>query len=170
LLQLFMLFSFFIDGLAYAAEALAGKYVGAGDNKGLGTLVRSLTAAGLVCALVFAAAYFGAGEWFMGLLAKDPGVVATAATYLPWAVAVPLCGFAAFVFDGIFVGLVRPGAMLVSMVAATAVFFAIYYVIEPSAGNHGLWLAFNTYLLMRGIVEILLWIRLRKAKGRGENP
>lgn len=170
LLQLFMLFSFFIDGLAYAAEALAGKYVGAGDDKGLGALVSSLTVAGLVCALVFAAAYFAAGEWFMGLLAKDQGVVATAVTYLPWAVAVPLCGFAAFVFDGIFVGLVRPGAMLASMVAATALFFATYYAIEPGAGNHGLWLAFNTYLLMRGFVEILMWLRLRKAKARAKNP
>ncbi len=155
LMQLFMLFSFFMDGFAFAGEALAGKYVGRADNSSLYTLVRSLLRIGLVCALFFSLVYFIAGERIIAMLAEDHGVVDTARRYLPWAVAVPLCGFLAFVWDGIFVGLVRTRSMLASMALALIVFFALYYMLRGTMANDGLWLAFNAYLLMRGIV---LWL------------
>ena len=159
LLQLFMLFSFFMDGFAYAGEALAGKYAGAADESRLGSLVRALMKTGVGCALVFALLYALAGEWFMGILAEDPHVVSVARSYLWWAVALPLCGFAAFVWDGIFVGLVAPRAMLLALAAALVVFFALYFALRHAMGNSGLWLAFNAYLLTRGLVEHMLWRR-----------
>lgn len=158
LMQLFMLFSFFMDGFAFAGEALSGKYAGRTDMDSLDSLARSLLRTGLVSALVFSLVYFIAGEQIMGLLAEDPGVVDTARRYLPWAVAVPLCGFLAFVWDGIFVGLVRTRSMLVSMAIALAVFFLTYYIFRTPMGNDGLWLAFDAYLIVRGAV---LWLDFR---------
>jgi MATE family multidrug resistance protein len=102
-----MLFSFFIDGFAFAGEALAGKYHGRGSQTSLRTLVNELMRIGLYFAIIFTALYILGGEWFMAMLAEDKNVVSIAAAYLPWAAAVPLCGFAAFIFDGIFVGLTR---------------------------------------------------------------
>lgn len=158
LMQLFMLFSFFMDGFAFAGEALSGKYVGRADMSSLNSLVRSLLKVGLICALIFSFAYFVAGEQIISLLAKDPGVVGTAKRYLPWAVAVPLCGFLAFVWDGIFVGLVRTRPMLASMALALVVFFMLYFIFRGTLTNDGLWLAFNAYLLVRGAV---LWLDFR---------
>lgn len=152
LMQLFMLFSYFMDGFAFAAEALAGKYTGRADSAAIRSLIRSLLRIGLACAIVFSSAYALGGDLVMRLLAKDPHVVATAHTYLPWAVAVPLCGFMAFVWDGVYVGLVRTRAMLASMAAALAVFFIAYLALHGHLANHGLWLAFDLYLLTRGIV------------------
>lgn len=157
LLQLFMLFSYFMDGFAFAGEALAGKYAGLGDSRSLLSLIRSLMRIGLLFALVFSAVYMLLGEEVLMMLAKDAHVVETARRYLVFAALVPLCGFMAFVWDGIFVGLVRTRAMLLSMAGAIAVFFIIYFAAHRSAGNSALWTAFNVYLLMRGVLEYLFY-------------
>ncbi len=166
LLQLFMLFSFFMDGFAYAGEALAGKYTGAEDKEGLSTLIKSLLRVGLGCAALFAILYGVAGEWFMGILAEDRHVVEVARDYLPWAIVLPLCGYAAFIWDGIFVGTVLSRGMLISMAIAIAVFFLLWGILHGPLGNSGLWLAFNAYLLTRGIAEHAIWHRRhRKVSG-----
>lgn len=157
LLQLFMLFSYFMDGFAFAGEALAGKYAGLGDSRSLLSLIRSLMRIGLLFALVFSAVYMLLGEEVLRMLAKDAHVVETARRYLVFAALVPLCGFMAFVWDGIFVGIVRTRAMLLSMAGAIAVFFIIYFAAHRSAGNSALWTAFNAYLLMRGVLEYLFY-------------
>lgn len=158
LMQLFMLFSFFMDGFAFSGEALSGKYVGRADMDSLNTLVRSLLRIGFVSAIIFSIIYFVAGEQIIRLLAEDLVVVDTAKRYLPWAAAIPLCGFLAFVWDGIFVGLVRTRPMLASMAMALVVFFVLYYIFRGTSANDGLWLAFDAYLLVRGAV---LWLNFR---------
>lgn len=157
LLQLFMLFSYFMDGFAFAGEAHAGKYAGLGDSRSLLSLIRSLMRIGLLFALVFSAVYMLLGEEVLRMLAKDAHVVETARRYLVFAALVPICGFMAFVWDGIFVGLVRTRAMLLSMAGAIAVFFIIYFAAHRSAGNSALWTAFNAYLMMRGVLEYLFY-------------
>ena len=159
LLQLFMLFSYFMDGFAYAGEALAGKYFGRGDRTGMSGLVRELLLTGLGWALVFSALYALCGEWFLRMLADVPSVVDTARAYLAWAAVIPLCGFLAFIWDGIYVGITATRSMLVAMAAALVVFFGVYVSLREYMGNHALWLAFDIYLLVRGAVEWLLWRR-----------
>lgn len=150
LMQLFLLFSYFSDGFAYAGEALAGKYYGAGDNAAMRRVVRRLLGWGGAVALLFTAVYFFCGEWILGVLTDRGEVVAKAVEYLPWAVSIPLCGTVAFVYDGVFVGLTLTRRMLVSVAAGMAVFFALYFIFRPIMGNHALWLAFVAYLLTRG--------------------
>lgn len=156
LLQLFMLFSYFMDGFAFAAEALAGKYFGSSDNESLRSLVRTLMGVGLSLAVIFSIIYGALGETILRLLAEDPSVIVVARRYLPWAVAIPLCGFLAFLWDGIFVGLVRTRSMLAAMSIAIATFFALYFILRGSLGNNALWIAFNAYLLLRGLVSALI--------------
>ena len=164
LLQLFMLFSFFIDGFAFAGEALAGKYHGRGSQTSLRTLVNELMRIGLYFAIIFTALYILGGEWFMAMLAEDKNVVSIAAAYLPWAAAVPLWGFAAFIFDGIFVGLTRTRAMLSAMAVAMLTFFCIYFALKSALGNNALWLAFCSYLAVRGLAEYMFYRRLKMPK------
>lgn len=156
LLQLFMLFSFFMDGFANAGEALAGKYHGASDSKSLSSLIRELMRIGVLFATVFTLLYASLGIPFMRLLADDPSVVDTARRYLPWAVAVPACSFAAFIWDGILVGLTRTRIMLAAMAVAMIAFFTVYFAMRHQLGNDSLWLAFCSYLFLRGFVSYLL--------------
>lgn len=156
LLQLFLLFSYFMDGFAFAGEALAGKYWGARDGRSQKSLLRELMLTGIVCALLFAAVYATAGDVILRLLSNRPEVLDLARRYLPWAVALPLCGFAAFVLDGVFIGLTFTRGMLLALAIATAVFFLVWFMASPRLVNHGLWLAFDAYLLTRGAAQYII--------------
>ena len=155
LMQLFMLFSYVMDGFAYAGEALAGRYVGAADAAGFRRTVRRLFGWGLVLAVAFTLAYGAGGRTFLSLLTSETSVVGMAMAYLPWAVAIPLTSFAAFLFDGIFIGATATGRMLLAMAVASSVFFISYYLLTDTLGNHALWLAFLAYLGARSGVEAL---------------
>ena len=162
LLQLFMLFSFFMDGFAFSGEALAGKFHGAGNPHALRELIADILRVGLWCAVIFAVLYGLLGEAFLRVLADDQSVVATAAAYLPWAVAIPLCGFMAFAWDGILIGLTRTRIMLAAMALAMITFFALYFSLFHRWGNHALWLAFDAYLTVRGAAEWIIWRKSAK--------
>lgn len=157
LMQLFLFFSYFMDGFAYAGEALSGKYLGMGEYKELHRTVKALMVWSVLLSVSFALLYLGLGKWILSILTDDRHVLTTAMEFLPWVVAVPLVGVLAFVFDGIFIGITHTRSMLLSMLVATALFFSLYLLFFPRLHNHGLWLAFVAYLLVRGIVLALIY-------------
>ncbi len=156
LLQLFTLFSYFMDGFAFAAEALCGKLYGAGNRDGLKRMIRRFMSWGGAVALLFTALYAVGGAEFLRLLTNDDTVLNAAGEFRLWGIAIPLAGFMAFTWDGIVIGLTKTRLMLISMAVATAIFFALWALLEPLLGNHALWLAFIAYLLTRGILLALL--------------
>lgn len=156
LMQLFILFSYFMDGLAYSAETLAGRATGAGNGNEMRLTIRALMQWGSGLALFFSLLYFIGGDSIIGFLTDEAGVAATARRYMPWAVTVPLVSFVAFTWDGICIGATATRQMLLSMAMATAVFFAAWLLAGPRLGNDGLWLAFILYLTTRSIVLIIL--------------
>lgn len=160
LMQLFTLFSYVMDGFAYAGEALTGRYVGARNQTALHTTVRQLFYWGIGLSLAFTLLYAVGGKSFLGLLTDNTAVINEADTYFYWALAIPLAGFSAFLWDGIFIGATATRQMLYSMLAASISFFAIYYCCHTSLGNHALWLAFVVYLSLRGIVQTFLGRRI----------
>lgn len=156
LLTLFTLTSFFLDGLAYAAEALGGKYCGAADRKAFSTLTRRLFLWGIIVAIAFTLVFAFGGKPLLHLLTSEHDVISTALPYLPWAVAIPIAGVTAFLLDGLFIGLTATRPMLWSTALAAIAFFALYFTLSPTLHNHALWLALITYLAMRGMVEMLI--------------
>ena len=152
LMTLFTLFSYVMDGFAFAGEALCGRYAGARDSRMLHISVRRLLLWGLSLAMLFTLLYMTGGRGFLFLLTNEVEVVAAADPYRWWAIGVPLCGFMAFVYDGVFVGLTAGRAMFVSTAVGAGAFFFIYSIFFPMWGNHALWLALLTYLLLRGVV------------------
>ncbi len=153
LIQLFTLFSYIMDGFAYAGEALAGKHIGADNRPALRTMVRQLFVWGIALALAFTLIYGIGGEGFLSLLTNEESVITASSTYFYWVLAIPLAGFAAFLYDGIFIGATATGLMLRAMFVASVAFFLIYFGCREAMGNHALWLAFITYLSLRGIVQ-----------------
>lgn len=156
LMQLFTLFSYIMDGFAYAGEALAGRYIGAGNRTELHRTVRRLFGWGIGLSVAFTLLYALGGKAFMGVLTNEASVIAEADTYSYWALAIPLAGFSAFLWDGIFIGATATRQMLLAMFAASASFFLIYYSLHSLLGNHALWLAFIVYLALRGAVQAFL--------------
>ena len=157
LMTLFTIFSYFMDGFAYAAEALAGKYYGAGNMPALQDVVKRTLGFGCGVAIAFTLLYIIGGERFLGLLTSDKEVIVASGQYFWWAVMIPMAGMTAFVFDGIFVGITHSKSMLLSTAVSSALFFTLYFSLRTLWGNHALWLGFVTYLAVRGIVLALVF-------------
>ena len=156
LMQLFTLFSYIMDGFAYSGEALVGKYVGANNQPALCRTVRQLFIWGVGLSTGFTLLYFFGGKSFLGLLTNETSVIREAENYFYWVLAIPLTGFAAFLWDGIFIGATATRQMFYSMLVASGSFFLVYYSLHEWMGNHALWLAFIVYLSLRGIMQAAL--------------
>ena len=162
IMQMFTLYSYFMDGFAYAGEAIAGKHVGAGNRKGLTDTVKALFLSGSGVMLAFTLLYGLAGNQVMGLITDDADVLHHASHYRLWSAAVPVAGMAAFIWDGIFIGMTASRQMLTTVFLASASFFVLYFGVHqiiPDPNNR-LWLAFITYLAIRGIIQLLIYRRM----------
>ncbi len=169
LLQFFTLFSYIMDGFAYAGESLVGRYIGARQPHNLRLSVRWLMVWGGILTVLFTILYAIFDEQFLHLFSSDPQLIAATGDYLFWVLVIPVCGFAAFLFDGIFVGATASRTMRNAMFVATAVFFLLYFgfkywaqsrnLLDEHLWNNILWTAFLVYLLLRGILQA---IRLRR--------
>ena len=168
LMQLYLLVSYIMDGFANAGEALSGKFYGAGDNDALRTTVRRIFFWGTVTAVAFTVTYIAGGKHFLRLLTDEPSVVEASTSYVWWAYLVPFCSVAAFMWDGIFIGLTASRQMLLSMFVAAATFFIVYFIAAKPLGNHGLWFAFMCYMFIRGVIQTFLYPSI--IKKRGVNP
>ena len=156
LMQLFTLFSYFMDGFAYAGEALTGKYIGAKNPQKRHRMIRQLFGWGLSIAIVFTIIYGIGGEGFLHLLTNEQNVIKASYAYRNWTLLIPIAGYTAFLLDGIFIGATVTHLMLRGMLVATVGFFLCYFGLKEQMGNHALWLAFIVYLFLRGIVQRIL--------------
>ena len=157
LLQLYLLFSYIMDGFAYAGEALCGRFWGARDNKAFREVVGRLFMWGAGMTVLFTTLYVVGGMPFLRLLTDEETVVQAAREYVWWAWLIPVAGVAAFVWDGIFIGITQTRGMLVSAAVASVVFLAGVVWLMPVMGNHGLWLSMLLYLAVRGIVQSVIF-------------
>ncbi len=157
LFQFFYFFSYFVDGFAYAAEALAGRYIGSGDSVMLKRVVRRLFLWGGAIAIAFTFIFLAGGGLILRMLTNEPGIIIAAKPYMFWVVLVPVITFAAFIWDGIYVGATASKAMRNSMVVITLfIFLPAYYLLSPLMGNNGLWLAMMLFMGARGIFLSLM--------------
>ena len=158
LMQFFLLFSYFMDGFAYAGEALCGKAWGGARWDAFQRITRHLFFWGSGLSTIATLIYYFAGTQLLTALTDHPTVVECAQAYLTYVSLIPLISFPAFLYDGIFIGITFTSGMLRALAVATLVFFALHLLLFPSMGNTALWLAFLAYLGTRGMVQ---WWMLR---------
>ncbi|WP_072385542.1 MATE family efflux transporter [Hyphomicrobium sp. CS1BSMeth3] len=149
LMTLINIMVYLLDGFAFAAESLVGRAVGARDKRSFWRAVLLSTEwAGVLAVLI------GGGLWFAGpaiieLTAKSAEVQQAAGTYLMWAAIAPMLGVWCFQLDGIFTGATRTRDMRNTMVLSLIPFFAVWCLLAPHFGNHGLWAAFMVFYVAR---------------------
>ena len=156
ILQLFTLYSHFMDGIAFAGEAVVGKYYGMGDMGRMRRCVRLLFGWGLAVAAVFTLIYSFPRVAFW-LLTDQQSVIDAAMDYRVWCALIPAAGMAAFVWDGVFISLTRSMGMLISAFIAWTLFFVIYWLTPVEWGNNRLWIAYLSFLALRGIIQTVLY-------------
>ncbi|MGJ8544388.1 MAG: MATE family efflux transporter [Sulfitobacter sp.] len=167
LLQFLMITAYALDGFAFAAEALVGRALGA---RRADLLRRSaLLTSGwglLICAMMAVAFAFGGGM-IIDLMAKSEAVQEVARGYLPYMVAAPLLGCAAWMLDGIFIGATRSRDMRNMMAVSFVIFVAAALVLVPWLGNHGLWLSMLVSFVARGVTLGLRYPALERSAAAG---
>ncbi|MDD9910083.1 MAG: MATE family efflux transporter [Ahrensia sp.] len=158
LMNFFLVSGYFLDGFATAAESLAGRAVGRREEQAFKDVVRLTLFWGFVLAVVLLFAFLLFGPSLIDLLTTNYAVRSQARLYLYWASITALAGVVAFQMDGIYIGATWTRDMRNMMLLSLAVFLAVWWVSVPLIANHGLWLALNVFLAIRGIT---LYRRLR---------
>ncbi|MCL8488735.1 MATE family efflux transporter [Bradyrhizobium denitrificans] len=159
--------AFFLDGLANAAEQLCGYAYGARNRDAFAGATRLVLAWGFGFALVVAVVLALFGPALIDVMTASPAVRSAARDYLPYVVASPLLSVFAFAFDGVYIGATWARDMRNLMVAALAVFLAIWFALR-GFGNTGLWIAMLGFYAARGGFQAARYPALLKASfGKG---
>lgn len=161
LFQFFTLYSYIMDGFAYAGEAICGKYYGAGNAPSFHACIRRLFAWGVIMTVVYTAAYYFGANDILHVLSNEQTVIEASEPYLLWVALIPVAGMGAFIWDGVFIGITDSRGMLLSCFVAAIVFAIMLSLFFTTMGNHALWLALLSYLLARGVMQTMLFWRAK---------
>ncbi|MFN7026698.1 MAG: MATE family efflux transporter, partial [Pseudorhizobium sp.] len=156
LMNVFMLSAFFLDGLAGAAEQLAGRAVGASYRPSFERALKLTAGWSFAMAGLLGVFFIALGVPVIELLTTSEEVRQVAATYLPWAAITGVTGALAFQMDGVFIGATWSREMRNMMLVSFAFYCAALAVLVPALANHGLWIALNLFLLIRGLLLLAL--------------
>ena len=164
LMNFLMLLSFAMDGIAYAVEALVGKAYGQRNIAAMRQAIADGQSWGVITALLFTVGFTLFGSELIHLMSDIYLVINTAQVYLPWLILLPFVSLWCYLLDGVFIGLTRAKDMrdttfLAALLGFVLPWLAIYFLAPVQWHNHGLWLAVNGLLLLRGL---LLALRLRR--------
>jgi MATE family multidrug resistance protein len=124
--------------------------------------VRRTLAWSLGFGALFSVVFWLAGPAIVRTLTSLPDVRATALEYLPWMIVLPLISVWSFFYDGVYVGATLSREMRVVMTTAALLVFLPVWFVTRGLGNHGLWLAFTVFMILRGLGMHLWFNRLRK--------
>lgn len=157
IMKLFMLFSYFVDGFAYAGEALVGKFIGEHNAQKLKHAVRVLFNWSIGVGLVFTAIYWIGGQTFIEWMTTDETVRQLATDFIPWLIAMPLLSTLAFMWDGVYVGATAGVEIRNAMIWSAVGFVLAYVALYRCWGIQALYVAYFVHLLARVVYLSLNW-------------
>jgi MATE family, multidrug efflux pump len=159
LMQFVGVSAYFLDGLAFSAETLVGRAIGAGHRAALIVSIRRTTLWAVALAAALSLAIAVNGSWAIDAFTTNDPVRQMAKAYLPWAAVGPILGVWAFQLDGVFIGATRTAEMRNAMLVSLAIFFIAWRVTLPW-GNTGLWATLCVHYLARTTTLLYYYPRL----------
>ena len=151
LIQFLHITAYALDGFAFAAEALVGQALGAKNRPLFRRAVIMTSQWGLGSVILMALAFFVFGNSIINVMTTAEDVRVVSYEYLPWMVAAPLAGVAAWMLDGIFIGATRTADMRNMMFISFCIYLIALALLLPSYGNHGLWASLIIFSIARGV-------------------
>ncbi|WNJ16473.1 MATE family efflux transporter [Pontibacter sp. G13] len=156
LIQFFHMMAYAVDGFAFAAEALVGRYVGARDGRQFRKALRYLFIWGCGFGAIFSLVYAVTGTHLLRLFTDQAETIAAAEVYLPWLIGFPIAAATAFMWDGVYIGATATVSMRNTMIVSFVIYLATYYLTFPIWGNHGLWLSMLVFMVARSVTLTIL--------------
>jgi multidrug resistance protein, MATE family len=152
LINLWTILAYGIDGFAFAAESLVGRFVGAKDKTNFIKAVRLSFIWGIGLGVLISLFYWIFAESILRIFTDNSGLIVLAMGFMIWTIMAPIVNGFCYIWDGIFIGATATKAMRTSMLICTfLIFLPVYYLTIPYFGNHGLWLALIVFMIARGI-------------------
>ncbi len=163
LLNLLMISGYMLDGTAQATEALCGKAVGANYRPAYEQAYALSMRWGLVISLGLTLIWLFGGPFVIDFMTTSEPVRDYARQFLWIAAIASLTGMPSFIYDGVLIGSTLNVTMRNGMIVALVIFLAACLVLEPVAGNLGLWIGLHIFFLAR---SAYYWGALERAKPR----
>ena len=164
LMKLFMFFSFFVDGFAYAGEALVGKAYGEKNESKIKDqkspivdVVHALFNWSIGVGLLFTLFYALTGRANIEMMTNDADVITASTRYIGWLIAMPLISTLAFMWDGIYVGATAGKQIRNSMIWAAVCFVVGYAATYRLVGAQALYIAYFAHLIARAVYLTIEW-------------
>ncbi|MCF8243067.1 MAG: MATE family efflux transporter [Melioribacteraceae bacterium] len=152
LLQLWMILSYGVDGFAFAAESLTGKFIGAKDKSKLKEMIKLIFFWGLSLGVVLSIIYSFFGREIIGIYTDKEALINLAMSYFIWTIIAPVVNSICYIWDGIFIGATATKPMRNTMVLSTLlIFLPVILFTQNIFGNHALWIAMISFMIARGI-------------------
>ncbi|HLR76703.1 MAG TPA: MATE family efflux transporter [Balneolaceae bacterium] len=156
LLQLWLFVSYAVDGFAFAAESLIGRYTGAADKKSVKKTIKYCFIWGFSLGFANALVYAVFSRTILQIFTDQKEVIQAALSFFGWIIAGPVISSFCYIWDGIYIGATATKAMRNSLLIATvAIFLPAYFISEPYIGNHSIWLAMTLFMIARGLMLTL---------------
>jgi len=160
LLQFLNWMSYAVDGFAYAAESLVGKYKGAADDNKTNQSIHYSFYWGFLMAVLFSLSYYFFGENLIGIFTDKEEVITAALPFLIWMIIFPILSTPSYIWDGIYIGLTASKAMRDSMLLSFLIYLGSFFILKNVIPEiHALWLALLLFLVARGVFQ---WAIFRK--------
>lgn len=156
MMKLLMLYSYFVDGFAYAGEAMAGRFIGEKNRPSLNETVKYVFLWGAVIGVVSTVAYAIFPRSIIGLLTDNAEVIGASESYLFWLLLMPVLSCVAFIWDGIYIGATASRPLMVCMIWSAAGFIAAFYLCAPHFGAQALYIAYFVHLIARSVYLTLV--------------
>ena len=167
MMKLFMFFSFFVDGFAYAGEALVGKAFGEArgesqesrgeSQEAINPTVRALFNWALGVGLLFTVLYAFWGDEAFALMTSDTTVLMAAEKYKIWLIGMPLISTLAFMWDGVYIGATAGVQIRDSMIWAAVGFIVGYVATFSFVGPQALYIGYFAHLIARAFYLTIQW-------------
>jgi len=152
LINLWTILAYGIDGFAFAAESLIGRFVGAKDIVNFKKAVKLSFVWGIGLGIIISLIFWIFAEPILAIFTNKSDLISIAMVFMFWTIMAPIVNGFCYIWDGIFIGATATKAMLItSLISTFLIFLPVYYLAYPYFGNHGLWLAMIIFMVARGI-------------------
>ena len=161
LLQLWLIVSYGVDGFAFAAESLIGRFKGALDKENFKKVIKLSFLWGIGLGIIVSLTYLLFNKQIIELYTNQNAVIKIAQGFMVWIIIAPIINSISFIWDGIYIGATATREMLISMALSTlVVFLPIYYLTNNVLGNHSIWFALTMFMIIRGLTLTIFSKRL----------
>ncbi|NVJ59046.1 MAG: MATE family efflux transporter [Gammaproteobacteria bacterium] len=149
LMNFVLIMSYGLDGFANAVEAMAGNAFGKRSQTAFKKAICVTGFWSLISSVMFMIIFGLLGSQIIHIMTGLKDVQAIALMYLPYLVMLPLIGVWSYWLDGIFIGITQLSSMRDSMLVAVILVFLPLLFTVKLWGNHGIWIAFSGFMIMR---------------------